>query len=431
VNPPLLALVLAVTLAAAATALRPGLLGDRLARWLAGRGVAVAGPLRGRTLALLVAINAAGWAVTGCGAALLADGLLDGAAPDPFVLLGAFALSLTVGALLPLLPAGLGPRDAALTVALAPVVGPGAAALLAIALRAVSFASELLAVAVAEAVALLRARRERTRPPSRSGARGPGARPAVPRRPLTADARTIVVVPTYDEREALPLFVERFAPTGMELLIVDDSSPDGTGALADELAAARPWMHVLHRAEKDGLGMAYRAGFAWCLERGYDVIGQMDCDLSHPPEKLAQMRATLLQRDAGLVLGSRYLPGGGTTGWSTSRLALSRVGCSASRLALGLPFSDLSGGFKLWRSDCLGAIDMDELLSTGYAFQVETTQLAHLAGARIEEVPFVFSERVAGASKMTLRISLEGIRVTLALRRHHRPARRHGTVVAL
>ena len=245
------------------------------------------------------------------------------------------------------------------------------------------------------------------------------------------DARTIVVVPTYDEREALPLFVERFAPTGLELLIVDDSSPDGTGALADELAAARPWMHVLHRAGKDGLGLAYRAGFAWCLERGYDVIGQMDCDLSHPPEKLAQMRATLLERDAGLVLASRYLPGGGTAGWSASRLALSRVGCSASRLALGLPFSDLSGGFKLWHADCLGAIDMAELLSTGYAFQVETTQLAHLAGARIEEVPFVFCERVAGTSKMTLRISLEGIRVTLALRRHHRPARRHGPVAAL
>ena len=131
------------------------------------------------------------------------------------------------------------------------------------------------------------------------------------------------------------------------------------------------------------------------------------------------------------MLGSRYLPGGGTDGWSATRLALSRVGCSASRLALGLPFSDLSGGFKLWRADCLAAIDMDELLSTGYAFQVETTQLAHLAGARIEEVPFVFSERIAGASKMTLRISLEGIRVTLALRRHHRPARDHGLLGSL
>jgi dolichol-phosphate mannosyltransferase len=190
-------------------------------------------------------------------------------------------------------------------------------------------------------------------------------------------------------------------------------------------------MHVLHRAEKDGLGMAYRAGFAWCLQCGYAVIGQMDCDLSHPPEKLAEMRSVLLERDAGLVLGSRYLPGGGTDGWSATRLALSRLGCSASRLALGLPFSDLSGGLKMWRAATLGAIDMDELLSAGYAFPVETTQLAHLAGARIEEVPFVFSERVAGTSKMTLRISLEGIRVTLARRRHHRPRRSHGRIVAL
>jgi dolichol-phosphate mannosyltransferase len=246
-----------------------------------------------------------------------------------------------------------------------------------------------------------------------------------------SDPRTIVVVPTYDEREALPLLVERFAATGLELLIVDDSSPDGTGELADALAAERPWMHVLHRAEKDGLGMAYRAGFAWCLERGYELVGQMDCDLSHPPEKLAEMRRVLIERDAGLVLGSRYLPGGGTDGWSRTRLAMSRVGCGASRLALGLPFSDLSGGFKLWRAETLAAIDMDELLSAGYAFQVETTQLAHLHGARIEEVPFVFSERVAGASKMTLRISLEGIRVTLALRRHHRRARGPGLGAAL
>jgi len=227
------------------------------------------------------------------------------------------------------------------------------------------------------------------------------------------------------------LFVERFATTGMQLLIVDDSSPDGSGELADALAAQRPWMHVLHRADKDGLGMAYRAGFAWCLERDYGVIGQMDCDLSHPPEKLAEMRRVLDKRGAGLVLASRYLPGGGTDGWSRARLAMSRLGCSASRLALGLPFSDLSGGFKLWRAETLAAIDMDELLSAGYAFQVETTQLAHLGGTRIEEVPFVFSERVAGASKMTLRISLEGIRVTLALRRHRRPRRGTGVIAAL
>jgi dolichol-phosphate mannosyltransferase len=243
--------------------------------------------------------------------------------------------------------------------------------------------------------------------------------------------KAIVCLPTYNERENLEPMLRALGDKGVHVLVIDDSSPDGTGELADALAAERPWMGVLHRAEKDGLGMAYRAGFARALAQGYEVIGQMDCDLSHPPEKLAEMRRVLVERDAGLVLGSRYLPGGGTDGWSATRLALSRIGCHASRLALGLPFSDLSGGFKLWRAETLAAIDMDELLSAGYAFQVETTQLAHLAGARIEEVPFVFSERVAGASKMTLKISLEGIRVTFALRRHHRARRRTGLRTAL
>ncbi|MEA2217550.1 MAG: dolichol-phosphate mannosyltransferase, partial [Solirubrobacteraceae bacterium] len=441
------AIALLAVVAGCALALRPAWLGDRLVRWAARRGIAVAGPLRQRTLALMVGVDLAGWAATAGGVALLAAGLLGAAAPGAFVLLGAFALSWVAGVLLPLLPAGLGPRDAVLVVGLAGVTGAAAAASLALAARVVSFAAELLAVAVAELAALALARRKRSVATSSAGrlqADGTGGRaerdtqaPAIPlsgaaaRALAGADAATIVVVPTYDEREALPPFVERFAATGLELLIVDDSSPDGTGELADALAADRAWMHVLHRAEKDGLGMAYRAGFRWCLQRGYGVVGQMDCDLSHPPEKLAEMRRVLLERDAGLVLGSRYAPGGGTDGWSRARLAMSRIGCHASRLALGLPFSDLSGGFKVWRADCLAAIDMDELLSAGYAFQVETTQLAHLAGARIEEVPFVFSERVAGTSKMTLRISLEGIRVTLALRRHRRPGRRAGLLMAL
>ena len=426
VDPPLAALVVFGVIGSAALGLRPAWFGDRLARWAAKRGIAVAGPLRQRTLASMVAIDLAGWATTAAGIALLASGLLGADAPGGFVLLGAFALSWVAGVLLPLLPAGLGPRDAVLALGLAGVTGVGAAAALVIALRVVSLAGELLAVAIAEIAALVLSRRARTATVALTPPLAPNVGPV-----SHADARTIVVVPTYDEREALPLFLERFAATGMDLLIVDDSSPDGTGELAEALAAQRPWMHVMHRAEKDGLGMAYRAGFAVCLAEGYGVIGQMDCDLSHPPEKLAEMRAVLLERDAGLVLGSRYLPGGGTDGWSRTRLAMSRIGCHASRLALGLPFSDLSGGFKLWRADCLAAIDMNELLSAGYAFQVETTQLAHLGGARIEEVPFVFSERVAGASKMTLRISLEGIRVTFALRRHHRPSRRAGLPAAL
>ena len=427
VDPPLAALILLTVVGSATLALRPAWLGDRLARWAARRGITVAGPMRLRTLAHLVAIDLVGWATTGAGIALFAHGLLGDAAPGAYLLLGAFALSWVAGVLRPLLPAGLGPRDAVLVVVLAGVTGAAAAATLAIALRVVSFASELVAIAIAELASLALSRRAAGGVSLSSRyARAERDTPGPP-----TDPRTVVVVPTYDEREALPLFVERFERTGLDLLIVDDSSPDGTGELADALAAERPWMSVLYRAEKDGLGMAYRAGFARALADGYEVVGQMDCDLSHPPEKLAEMRRVLVERDAGLVLGSRYAPGGGTDGWSRTRLAMSRIGCQASRLVLGLPFSDLSGGFKLWRADTLAAIDMDELLSAGYAFQVETTQLAWLAGARIEEVPFVFSERVAGTSKMTLRISLEGIRVTFALRGRRRARRDAGLPAAL
>ena len=377
----------------------------------------------------MVAIDLAGWVATAAGIALLAGGLLGAAAPERVRPARRLRALWVAGVLCRCCPRASARATPCSSSASPASTGAAAAASLALALRVVSFASELARRR------RRRARRARARAArARGGARAarPPPPPRWPReRRGDSDPRTIVVVPTYDEREALPLFVERFARTGLELLIVDDSSPDGTGELADALAAERPWMHVLHRAEKDGLGMAYRAGFAWCLERGYEVVGQMDCDLSHPPEKLAEMRRVLVERDAGLVLASRYEPGGGTDGWSRTRLALSRIGCHASRLALGLPYSDLSGGFKLWRADCLAAIDMDELLSAGYAFQVETTQLAHLRGARIEEVPFVFSERVAGASKMTLRISLEGIRVTFALRRHHRARRRTGLPAAL
>jgi dolichol-phosphate mannosyltransferase len=349
-----------------------------------------------------VAVHAAGWAATAWGVALLARGV--GVEASTGLLLGVTALSWLLGVLVPLAPGGLGVRDGAFAVALAPVVGAAVAASLAVGLRVVGFAGELLAFLAAEALALL---------PS------PRVDPA---RPLTTPAPgdrrgVIVVVPTYQEAEALPSFVERFAATGLELLIVDDASPDGTGALADELAAERPWMHVLHRAGKEGLGVAYRAGFGWCLDRGYRAVGQMDADLSHPPEKLREMLAVLDAREADLVIANRYMPGGGTLGWSRARRILSRVGCTASRLMLGLPYDDLSGGFKLWRASCLADLGLGGMLAAGYAFQVETTQLAHLLDKRIEEVPFVFRERIAGTSKMSLAISLEGIRVTLALRR--------------
>jgi dolichol-phosphate mannosyltransferase len=410
VHPPVLAIVLFVAAVVAAIAARPRFVGGWLHDRLKARGIETAGPLRGRTLAAMVALDAAGWIATGLGAWTLARALQATGGLDAFLLLGAFALSWLLGVLIPLAPGGVGVRDGSLIVTLAAAIGAGPATALALALRLVSFAGELLAIAVAELAARALARREAPAAPA----------PAAPPLPAPDRRGTIVVVPTYCEAQALPHFVERFAPTGLELLIVDDASPDGTGALADALAAERPWMHVLHRAGKDGLGMAYRAGFAWCLQRNYRAIGQMDSDLSHPPEKLLEMLAVLDGRDADLVLGNRYMPGGGTAGWSKARRALSRVGCTGSKLVLGLPFDDLSGGFKLWRAATLAAIDFDALLSTGYAFQVETTQLAYLMGKRIEEVPFVFSERIAGESKMSLAVSLEGIRVTLALRRRSR-----------
>jgi dolichol-phosphate mannosyltransferase len=385
-------------------ALRPAWLGGWLQRRLLARGVEASAPLRGREVAALVALHALGWIATAGALALLMPG--HGAA-----LLGAVALAWLAGVLVPIAPGGLGVRDAALALGAAPVLGAGGAAAFAITLRVVGFAGELLAAAFAELAALGARRRE----PS------PAPAPPAPSASAPLDRRgVIVVVPTYDEAETLPLLVERFAQTGFELLIVDDASPDGTGALADALAAERPWMHVLHRAGKDGLGAAYRAGFGWCLTRGYRAVGQMDCDLSHPPEKLVEMLEVLDARNADLVIGNRYLPGGSTGDWSRSRRVMSRVGCTLSKALLGLPYDDLSGGFKLWRASCLRDLDLEATLAAGYAFQIETTQLAHLLGKRIEEIPFTFAERVAGESKMSLAISLEGIGVCLRLRRRGR-----------
>jgi dolichol-phosphate mannosyltransferase len=412
VDPPVLAVALFGGALAAAVLARPALAGRWLQRRLHARGIETASPLRGRTLGLMVALDATGWVATGLGVWTLVRALDVTGGLDAFLLLGAFALSWLIGVLVPLAPGGLGLRDGALVGALAAAVGAGPATALALVLRLGTFAGELLAAGVAELAALALARRTPTAP-------------ATPPAPLPEPDRrgTVVVVPTYQEAQALPRFVERFAATGLDLLIVDDDSPDGTGALADELAAGRPWMHVLHRPGKQGLGVAYRAGFNWCLAAGYRVIGQMDCDLSHPPEKLREMVAVLEAREADLVLGNRYMRGGGTAGWSATRRALSRVGCAGSKLILGLPFDDLSGGFKLWRAGALADLGLEDMLAAGYAFQVETTQLAYLMGKRIEEVPFVFSERVAGESKMSLAVSLEGIRLMFALRRRARAVR--------
>jgi dolichol-phosphate mannosyltransferase len=229
---------------------------------------------------------------------------------------------------------------------------------------------------------------------------------------------TAAIVPTYNEAATLHQFVEVFerdAP-GMDLLVVDDASPDGTGALAERMAATRPWLHVLHRPGKDGLGNAYRAGFAWALARCYGAIAQLDADLSHPPALLPRMLEAS-ERGADLVLGSRYAPGGGSDGWPLHRRLASRLGCAGASRALGLPYTDLSGGFKLWRASALTAIDVASTRSQGYVFQVETTQRAHRAGLRVVELPFTFRERTAGQSKMRPGIALEGVRMVARLRR--------------
>jgi dolichol-phosphate mannosyltransferase len=234
--------------------------------------------------------------------------------------------------------------------------------------------------------------------------------------------RTLVVCPTYNERDMLPLFLHEFERTGFECLIVDDGSPDGTGELADEFARSHPWCHVLHRPAKAGLGAAYRAGFEWALARDYEVVGQMDCDLSHPPQVLPEMAATV-ERGAGLCLASRYVKGGGTAGWSLHRRLLSRAGCLGASAITGLPYPDLSGGYKLWSADTLRAIDVGSTVSNGYVFQVETTLRAHRAGVPVAQVPFVFRERLAGSSKMSGEIAIEGVKVLMRLRLHGwRPA---------
>lgn len=219
----------------------------------------------------------------------------------------------------------------------------------------------------------------------------------------------LVVVPTYNERENLPLIVERLLAlnAGLELLVVDDNSPDGTGDVADALAQAHPEVQVMHRANREGLGRAYVAAFGWALEKGYAAIVQMDADLSHDPKYLPGMLAQLEESD--LVLGSRYVPGGGVEDWGLVRRWISRCGSWVARAMLDLPYRDLTGGFKAWRRETLERIEMSGVRSNGYCFQIEMTFQAHRNGARIAEVPIIFPNRRLGKSKMRGRIVWEAI----------------------
>jgi len=226
---------------------------------------------------------------------------------------------------------------------------------------------------------------------------------------------TLVVVPTYDERAALPGTLARLraAVPAAHVLVVDDNSPDGTGAWAEERAAQDPHVHVLHRAGKEGLGPAYLAGFAWGLGEGYEVLCEMDADASHRPEQLPGLLEAV-RRGADLAIGSRWVPGGRVHDWPLRRLLLSRGANLYVRAVLGLGVADATAGFRAYRAELLQALVQGDVASQGYCFQVDMTRRARAAGAAIAEVPIDFDERAEGVSKMSSGIVREAlVKVTL------------------
>jgi dolichol-phosphate mannosyltransferase len=231
-----------------------------------------------------------------------------------------------------------------------------------------------------------------------------------------------LILPTYNEAENVEAIVlaagevlAKTAPDGYRILVVDDGSPDGTGQLADELAAEHPWVQVLHRTEKNGIGPAYLAGFRHALQAGAGYVMEMDSDFSHDPADLARL-LDAVYGGADLALGSRYVPGGGVSDWGLLRRFISEGGSTYARLVLGLQVKDLTGGFKCFRRDVLEAIHFDSVRSQGYAFQVELTYRAVQAGFRVVEVPIVFRDRQRGQSKMSWRIAAEAMWLVPLLR---------------
>lgn len=220
---------------------------------------------------------------------------------------------------------------------------------------------------------------------------------------------TLIIIPTYNERENVRAISEEVFKTApdVDILFVDDSSPDGTGMIADEMAVADPRVKVIHRAEKKGLGRAYIDGFKWALDRQYQFIFEMDADFSHNPKDIPKLRDAA--KDAGLVLGSRYVNGIRVINWPLRRLFLSRGAGFYIRLITGMPFTDPTGGFKCFRRCVLEAIRLDKIGSNGYSFQVEMTHTAWRIGCRIVEVPIVFEERLSGTSKMSKKIIWEAL----------------------
>ena len=232
--------------------------------------------------------------------------------------------------------------------------------------------------------------------------------------------KTIVVIPTYDERDNVKRMAEAVLSTSnvqhqtsnVELLFVDDNSPDGTGDVIEEMMKAEPRIHCLHREKKEGLGRAYVAGFKKAIELGADKIVQMDCDFSHDPKDLPR----LIDEDADLVIGSRYVKGGDTPGWPLKRRLISRAGGIFIRTVTGMPLRDPTGGFKCWKVSTLKKIDFETVGSKGYSFQLEMNHRTWKAGCTIREIPIVFTDRVAGYSKISAGIATESVKIALKLR---------------
>lgn len=221
--------------------------------------------------------------------------------------------------------------------------------------------------------------------------------------------RVVVLIPTYNERENLPAILQRvrLAAPEVDVCVLDDNSPDGTGALADELAEADDQVHVLHRAGKEGLGAAYLHGFAWALERGYDALVEMDADGSHRPEDLHRLLRAA--EDADVVIGSRWVRGGEVVNWPTHRKVLSVGGNIYTRLLLGMHVNDATAGYRVYRSEVLRQLDLGSVESAGYCFQVDLTRRAVQAGLVVVEVPITFVEREQGESKMDQSIVRESL----------------------
>jgi len=223
--------------------------------------------------------------------------------------------------------------------------------------------------------------------------------------------KTLVIIPTYNERDNLPAIAKAVMalPVPVDLLVVDDNSPDGTGKIADELAAKEPRIHVLHRTIKDGLGRAYIAGFKWALERDYEFIMEMDGDFSHNPNDIPRFLETAEKDQADLCIGSRYCNGIRVINWPLKRLVLSMGAGKYVRLITGMPISDPTGGFKCFRRRALQALDLEGIRSNGYSFQIELNHKLWRQGFRIAEVPIIFTDRFVGSSKMSRKIVYEAL----------------------